>query len=61
MSEKLKHKESNIISVAGKIIEKIILVVIEKHLKDTAVISHSQHGFKRGKSYLTTQFAFLTM
>lgn len=31
----------------------IILRVTEKHLKDNAVIGHSQRGFMRGKSYLT--------
>lgn len=30
------------------IMEKIILRIIEKHLKDNAVIEHSQHGFTRG-------------
>ncbi|KAJ7400673.1 rna-directed dna polymerase from mobile element jockey-like [Pitangus sulphuratus] len=30
--------------------EKIILGDIEKHLKNNAVINHSQHGFMKGKS-----------
>lgn len=34
-------------SVPGKILEKIISGVIENHLKDTAVIGHSQRGFTR--------------
>ena len=38
--------------------EKIILGVIEKHLKDNAVIGHSQHRFMRGKSCLTSLISF---
>ncbi|KAJ7404457.1 hypothetical protein WISP_145572 [Willisornis vidua] len=34
--------------------EKIILGHIEKHVKDKAVISHSQHSLMRGKSCLST-------
>lgn len=60
LPKRLPHKERALTLVAGKIMEKIILVFIEKHLKDKAVISHSQHGFIRGKSCLTTQFAFVT-
>lgn len=36
----------------GKIIEKIILGSIEKHLEDNALISHGQHGFCVGKVLL---------
>ena len=32
-------------SVPGKIMEKIILCTIERHLKNNAIIRHSQHGF----------------
>lgn len=45
-------------SVPGKIMEKIIPGVIEKHLKDNAVISHSQHRFTRGKSCLMNLISF---
>lgn len=38
--------------------EKIILGVTEKHLKDTVVISHRQHKFMRGKSCLTNLISF---
>lgn len=41
-------------SVSGNAIEKITLGVIEKHLKGIAVKGHSQHGFMKGKSFLTT-------
>lgn len=36
----------------GRIME-VILGVIEKHSRDNAVTGHSQHGFARGKSWLT--------
>jgi len=38
--------------------EKIILGVTEKHLKDSAVIGHTQHGFMRGRSCLTNLISF---
>lgn len=44
--------------VPGKITEKIIAGVIEKHQKDNAVTGHSQHGFTRGKPYLTNLISF---
>jgi len=44
--------------VPGKIIEKIILRVTEKHLIDSAVINHSQHGFKRSKACLENLISF---
>jgi len=37
-------------SVPGKIMEKIILGTIERHLKSNTVISHRQHGFTKVKS-----------
>ena len=45
-------------SVPGKILEKIVLGVIEKHQKDNAVIDPSQHRFTRGKSCLTNLISF---
>ena len=33
--------------------EKIILDATERHLKNNAIIRHSQHGFTKGKSCLT--------
>lgn len=37
---------------SGKIMEKIILEGIEKHLKDNRVICNSQHSFMKAQSYL---------
>ncbi|GAB0184036.1 mitochondrial enolase superfamily member 1 [Grus japonensis] len=46
------HRPVSLTSVPGKIME-FILGVIEKHLRDNAVIGHSQHSLTRGKSCLT--------
>jgi len=52
------YRPIGLILLLGKNIEKIILGVIEKHLKDNAVIGHRQHGFMRGKSCLTDLISF---
>ena len=52
------YRPVSLTSVPGKIMEKVILGVIEKHLKDSAVIGHSQHRFTRGKSCLTYLISF---
>jgi len=45
-------------SVPDKIMEKFILEVIKKYLRDNTDISHSQHGFTRGMSCLTNLISF---
>ncbi|KAJ7424017.1 RNA-directed DNA polymerase from mobile element jockey-like protein [Pitangus sulphuratus] len=45
-------------SVPEKIMEKIILGAFERHLKDNAFIRHSQCGFTKGKSCLTSLISF---
>jgi len=52
------HRPASLTSVPDKIMEKIILGVTEKHLKDSAVIGHTQHGFMRGRSCLTNLISF---
>ncbi|KAJ7400850.1 hypothetical protein WISP_00193 [Willisornis vidua] len=42
----------------GKVMEKIILGSIEKHVKPNAVIGHSQGVFMKGKSCLTNLISF---
>ncbi|KAK4833057.1 hypothetical protein QYF61_027719 [Mycteria americana] len=41
-----------------KIMEKILLGTIEKHLKNNAILRHSQHGFTKRKSCLTDLITF---
>ncbi|KAJ7402711.1 RNA-directed DNA polymerase from mobile element jockey-like protein [Pitangus sulphuratus] len=48
-------------SVPSKVMEKIVLESIEKHLKGNTVIGHSQHGFRRGKSCLPNLISFYDM
>lgn len=43
----------NLTSVLGKIVEKVILGVLEKHLRDNAVFGCSQHRFMRRKYWST--------
>ncbi|NXL24651.1 RTXE polymerase, partial [Setophaga kirtlandii] len=52
------YRSVSLTSVSGKIMEKIILGGIEKHLKDNPVIGHSQHGFLRGKFCLSNLISF---
>ncbi|GAB0182551.1 mitochondrial enolase superfamily member 1 [Grus japonensis] len=52
------YRPVSLTSVPGKIVEKIMLGVIEKHLKDNTVIGHSQHGFVRGRACLTNLVSF---
>jgi len=45
-------------SVPGEIMENIRLGTIERRLKNNVIIRHSQHGFTKGKSYLTNFISF---
>ncbi|KAJ7420659.1 RNA-directed DNA polymerase from mobile element jockey-like protein [Willisornis vidua] len=62
--KKTKKKESknyrpvSLASVPGKVMEKIILGIIEKRLKDNVITGHSKHSFMRGKSCLSNLISF---
>jgi len=48
-------------SVPGKIMAKIILGTVQRHLKNNAIIRHNQRGFVKGKSCLTNPISFYDM
>lgn len=52
------YRTVSLSSVSGKIVEKSILGVTEKYLRDNRVIDHPQHRFIRGKSCLTKLISF---
>ena len=52
------YRPVSLTSVPGKIMDKIMLGVNEKHLRDNAVIGHSQHGFLRERSCLTNLISY---
>ncbi|GAB0207301.1 hypothetical protein GRJ2_003195700 [Grus japonensis] len=45
-------------SIPGKVMEQLILGVINKHVEEKKVIGGGQHGFTKGKSCLTNLIAF---
>ena len=52
------YRPVSLTSVLGKIMEKVILAVIKKHLRDNTDVAYSQHRFTRGRSSLTNLNSF---
>jgi len=52
------YRPVNLTSIPGKVMEQLILDVINKQVEEKKVIRSSQHGFIKGKSCLTNPIAF---
>jgi len=52
------YRPVSLTSVPGKIMERIRLGTVERHLQNSAIIRHSQHGFTKGKSCLAGLISF---
>ncbi|GAB0208678.1 mitochondrial enolase superfamily member 1 [Grus japonensis] len=52
------YKPVSLTSIPGKVMEQLILGVINKHVEEKKVIGSDQHGFTKGKSCLTNLRAF---
>ena len=52
------YRPVSLTPIPGKVVEQLILEVILKQVEEKKVIRGSQHGFTKGKSFLTNLIAF---
>ncbi|GAB0186325.1 mitochondrial enolase superfamily member 1 [Grus japonensis] len=52
------YRPVSLTSIPGKVMEQLILGVINKHVEEKKFIRSGQHGFTKGKSCLTNLIAF---
>ncbi|KAK4809102.1 LOW QUALITY PROTEIN: hypothetical protein QYF61_004038 [Mycteria americana] len=52
------YRPISLTSVPGKLMEQIILSAITRHVEDNQGIKPSQHGFRKGRSCLTTLISY---
>ena len=53
------YRPVSLTNVAGKVMERIVKEELTLHIENNSLMSHTQHGFRRGKSVQTNMLSFL--